>query len=61
LKKDENGKILRSSKSELAIREKKILQVLTEGKASKETGNILNITNQTVDTHRIIILHKKSK
>ena len=39
-------------------REKEILILLTKGKTSKEIGDILNITKQTVDTHRKNMFHK---
>ncbi len=41
-------------------REKDVLKLLIEGKASKEIGAILYISKQTVDTHRKNMLHKKS-
>ena len=48
------------SKEELTAREKQILQLLIEGKLSKEIGIILNISKQTVDTHRKNMLHKNN-
>jgi len=48
------------SKEELTMREKQVLKLLIEGKLSKEIGNILNISKQTVDTHRKNMLHKKN-
>ncbi len=48
------------SKEELTAREKQILQLLIDGKLSKEIGNILNISKQTVDTHRKNMLHKNN-
>lgn len=47
------------SKEELTRREKQILKLLIEGKLSKEISSILNISKQTVDTHRKNMLHKK--
>ncbi len=46
------------SKEELTSREKQVLKVLVEGKSSKEISNILNISKQTVDTHRKNMLRK---
>lgn len=48
------------SKEELTRREKQVLKLLIEGKLSKEISSILNITKQTVDTHRKNMLHKKN-
>jgi DNA-binding CsgD family transcriptional regulator len=36
-----------------------VLLLLIEGKLSKEISQVLNITKQTVDTHRKNMLHKK--
>lgn len=47
------------SKNDLTQREKQILTLLIEGKQSKEISSILNISKQTVDTHRKNMLHKK--
>ena len=46
------------SNEELSKREKEVLKLLIEGKLSKEIGSILNISKQTVDTHRKNMLHK---
>jgi len=48
------------SKEELTIREKQVLKLLIEGKLSKEISDILNISKQTVDTHRKNMLRKKN-
>jgi len=45
-------KIMAVSKELLSPREKQVLGLLIEGKLSKEIGNILNISKQTVDKHR---------
>jgi len=42
----------------LTKREKQILQLIVEGKLSKEIGEILHISKQTVDTHRNNMLVK---
>jgi len=47
------------SKNDLTDREIQVLKLLAEGKLSKEIGDILNISKQTVDTHRKNMLHKK--
>ena len=47
-------------KEEFTKREKQILTLLIEGKVSKEIGDVLNISKQTVDTHRKNMLHKKN-
>jgi DNA-binding CsgD family transcriptional regulator len=48
------------SKETLTPREKQVLRLLVEGKASKEIGAILNISKQTVDTHRKNMLNKNN-
>jgi len=47
------------SKNELTRRERQVLLLLIEGKLSKEISEALNISKQTVDTHRKNMLHKK--
>jgi DNA-binding CsgD family transcriptional regulator len=47
------------SKNELTRRERQVLLLLIEGKLSKEISQALNISKQTVDTHRKNMLHKK--
>jgi DNA-binding CsgD family transcriptional regulator len=41
-------------------REKQVLALLIDGKLSKEISSILNISKQTVDTHRKNMIHKKN-
>lgn len=48
------------SKEDLTKREKQVLKLLIDGKLSKEIGDILKISKQTVDTHRKNMLHKKN-
>ena len=48
------------SRDILSKREKQVLALLIEGKLSKEIGDILNISKQTVDTHRKNMLHKNN-
>ncbi len=49
-----------ATKDELTSREKQILKLLAQGKLSKEISSLLNISKQTVDTHRKNMLQKKS-
>jgi DNA-binding NarL/FixJ family response regulator len=44
--------------SGLTSREKEILQMIAEGKSSKEIGDILFLSSKTVDTHRKNIMDK---
>ncbi|MCW3120331.1 MAG: hypothetical protein JWM28_4413 [Chitinophagaceae bacterium] len=48
------------SRQELTRREKQVLALLIEGKLSKEISCILNISKQTVDTHRKNMLRKNN-
>jgi DNA-binding CsgD family transcriptional regulator len=48
------------SKEDLTRREKQVLNLLIEGKLSKEISYILNISKETVDKHRKNMLHKKN-
>jgi DNA-binding CsgD family transcriptional regulator len=50
--------IFNDIKNDLTLREKQILKLLMEGRLSKEIGNILHISKQTVDTHRKNMLRK---
>lgn len=52
-KKGDNNKL-----QELSNREQEVVTLLVEGKTSKEISAILNITKNTVDTHRRKILEK---
>ncbi len=52
--------IFTESKEDLSNREKQVLTLLVEGKSSKEIGNMLYISKQTVDTHRKNMIHKKN-
>jgi DNA-binding CsgD family transcriptional regulator len=51
--------IFLETKEDFTERERQVLKLLIEGKLSKEIGDILNISKQTVDTHRKNMLHKK--
>jgi DNA-binding CsgD family transcriptional regulator len=48
------------SKEVLTSREKEVLILLIEGKLSKEVSDILNISKQTVDSHRKNMLRKNN-
>lgn len=48
-----------NGKDDFTNREKEVLKLLIEGKLSKQISSILNISKQTVDTHRKNMLHKK--
>lgn len=53
------NKMLSVSKDDISYRERQVLTLLAEGKASKEIGLILGISKGTVDRHRKNMLHKK--
>ncbi len=42
----------------LSPREREILQLVAEGKSSKEIANLLNLSVYTVETHRANIMQK---
>jgi len=44
--------------SNLTVRELEIIRAISDGKNSREIGEILNISKHTVDTHRRAILEK---
>ena len=52
--------MFKESNDDLSKREKEVLILLIEGKLSKEIGNFLHISKQTVDTHRKNMLQKKN-
>jgi DNA-binding CsgD family transcriptional regulator len=43
---------------QITAREREIVQLLAEGKHSKEVGQVLAISSKTVETHRSNILRK---
>jgi len=49
-----------TKEEEFTKREKQVLTLLIEGRLSKEISSVLNISKQTVDTHRKNMLHKKN-
>jgi DNA-binding NarL/FixJ family response regulator len=46
------------SKNPLTSREREIVQLLSEGKSSKEVASVLNISVKTAETHRANIMRK---
>ena len=42
----------------LTVREKEILQLLAEGKSNKEVASMLNLSTNTVETHRTRLMQK---
>ena len=52
--------MFKESNDDLSKREKEILILLIEGMLSKQIGNFLHISKQTVDTHRKNMLRKKN-
>ncbi|MFW5839228.1 MAG: LuxR C-terminal-related transcriptional regulator, partial [Planctomycetota bacterium] len=44
--------------SALSSREREVLQLLVEGKSSKEIANCLDVTTRTVDLHRQNVMKK---
>jgi len=51
-------KVFTVSKEVLSRREKEILLLIMDGKLSKEIGDILHISKQTIDTHRTNMITK---
>lgn len=52
--------MFKESNDDLSKREKQVLVLLIEGMLSKQIGNFLHISKQTVDTHRKNMLRKKN-
>ena len=42
----------------LSVREREVLQLLAEGKSTKQIGDLLNVSTKTVETHRQHIMDK---
>jgi DNA-binding NarL/FixJ family response regulator len=58
-----NGKRPKTTQGEpqvLTAREREILQLLAEGKVSKEVAALLNLSTKTVETHRTNLMRKLS-
>ena len=47
-----------SDQKKLSSRETEVLQLLAEGKSSKEIGNLLFLSSKTVDVHRNNVMKK---
>lgn len=47
-----------NEKDRLTAREREVLQLLAEGKAMKQVGQILHISTKTVETHRRAVMEK---
>ena len=61
LHRTENGRATHSGRpptQRLSLREREILQLLTEGKTSKEIANRLSISAKTVEVHRTNLMRK---
>jgi DNA-binding NarL/FixJ family response regulator len=54
----ENGNQDRELGQRLTAREREIVQLLAEGKTSKEVASVLNISTKTAETHRAHIMRK---
>ena len=54
-----DSNVFLTHKDDLTNREKQVLKLMIEGRVSKEISTVLNISKQTVDTHRKNMLHKK--
>ena len=55
---DRNGVAHRPTKERLTPREREVVQLLAEGKSSKEVAVVLNISVKTAETHRANIMRK---
>ena len=42
----------------LSSREREVLQMVAEGKSSREIANVLDISSKTVDSYRSRLMHK---
>src|SRR5258708_34993634 len=59
LEKGQNGSNGDSQKSPtLTAREREVIQLLAEGKSSKEVACVLNLSTKTAETHRSNIMRK---
>jgi DNA-binding NarL/FixJ family response regulator len=55
----ENGSTVESPKlPKLTPREREVIQLLAEGKSSKEVASLLNLSTKTAETHRSNIMRK---
>lgn len=55
---DMQGRNLRDSYDLLTEREREVLQLLAEGKSNKEAATVLDVSTNTVETHRTNLMQK---
>jgi DNA-binding NarL/FixJ family response regulator len=55
---DRRGEAQKPSKSRLTPREREVVQLLAEGKSSKEVAVVLNLSVKTAETHRTNLMRK---
>jgi DNA-binding NarL/FixJ family response regulator len=55
---DRNGNIPKPFKDRLTPREREVVQLLAEGKTSKEVAVVLNLSVKTAETHRTNVMRK---
>lgn len=55
---DRKGETLKPSKDRLTPREREVVQLLAEGKSSKEVAVVLNLSVKTAETHRTNVMRK---
>ena len=55
---DSLGTTTRGDRDRLTAREREVLQLLAEGKAMKQVGQVLHISTKTVETHRRAVMEK---
>lgn len=55
---DRRGDATKISKDRLTPREREVVQLLAEGKSSKEVAGVLNLSVKTAETHRTNVMRK---
>jgi DNA-binding NarL/FixJ family response regulator len=55
---DRRGEPQKPSKDRLTPREREVVQLLAEGKSSKEVAVVLNLSVKTAETHRTNVMRK---
>jgi two-component system response regulator NreC len=58
LQKDGAGSARDSPSTELSAREREIVQLVAEGRSSKEVAGVLGVSLKTIESHRAAIMHK---
>jgi len=58
-RKASNAAVFEMPSTDLTRRERQVLRLIAEGHSSREVGTILNISADTVDTHRKNIMRKR--